>query len=105
MAMNNDTCVKSYIAPQAYKIVSTNSHELSGWTILSRLLHSRAVWFLFQDVLTKTPKTLLEYDHLDHFISMLKFPPLLALKLFVKVMLLRISLSKVINAEDIIITT
>ena len=30
------------MAPQAYKIVSTHAHEISGWTILSRLLHSRA---------------------------------------------------------------
>ena len=29
------------MAPQAYKIVSTHYHEISGWTILSRLLHSR----------------------------------------------------------------
>ena len=42
VAMTNDTCVKSSMAPQAYKIVSTHSHEISGWTILSRLLHSRA---------------------------------------------------------------
>ena len=30
------------MAPQAYKVVSTNSHEISGRTILSRLIHSRA---------------------------------------------------------------
>ena len=40
--MTNDTCVKSSMAPQAYKVVSTHAHEISGWTILSRLLHSRA---------------------------------------------------------------
>ena len=28
--------------PQAYKVVSTHTHEISGWTILSRLLHSHA---------------------------------------------------------------
>ena len=28
------------MAPQAYKVVSTHAHEISGWTILSRLLHS-----------------------------------------------------------------
>ena len=27
------------MAPQAYKVVSTHAHEISGWTILSRLLH------------------------------------------------------------------
>ena len=30
------------MAPQAYKFFSTHAHEISGWTILSRLLHSRA---------------------------------------------------------------
>ena len=30
------------MAPQAYKVVSTHAHEISGWTILSRLIHSRA---------------------------------------------------------------
>ena len=39
--MKNDTCVKSSMEPQAYKVVSTNAHEISGWNILSRLLHSR----------------------------------------------------------------
>ena len=30
------------MAPQAYKVVSTHAHEILGWTILSRLLHSCA---------------------------------------------------------------
>ena len=30
------------MAPQSYKVVSTHDHEISGWTILSILLHSRA---------------------------------------------------------------
>ena len=30
------------MAPQYYKVVSTHDHENSGWTILYRLLHSRA---------------------------------------------------------------
>ena len=30
------------MAPQACKIVSTPAHEISGWTILSRLIHSHA---------------------------------------------------------------
>ena len=42
VAMTNDTCIKSPMAPQAYKIVSTHAHEISGWTVLSRLLHSCA---------------------------------------------------------------
>ena len=40
VAMNNDTCIKSSMAPQAYKVVGTHDYEISGWTILSRLLHS-----------------------------------------------------------------
>ena len=30
------------MAPQAYKVVNTHAHEISGWEILSRLLHVRA---------------------------------------------------------------
>ena len=30
------------MAPQAYKVVRTHAHEISGWTIISILLHSRA---------------------------------------------------------------
>ena len=30
------------MAHQAYKVVSTHAHEISGWKILSRLLHSRS---------------------------------------------------------------
>ena len=40
--MTNDTCVKSSMAPQAYKVVSTHPCDISGCTILSRLLHSHA---------------------------------------------------------------
>ena len=43
--MTNDTCVKSSIAPQAYKVVSTHAHEKSVWTILSRIIHSLAPHF------------------------------------------------------------
>ena len=39
--MTNNTCVKSSMATQAYKVISTHAHEISVWTILSRLLHSR----------------------------------------------------------------
>ena len=28
--------------PQSYKVVSTYAHDISGWTILSRLIHSRS---------------------------------------------------------------
>ena len=29
--------------PQSYKVFSTHDHEISGFTILSRLIHSRAL--------------------------------------------------------------
>ena len=39
VAMTNDTCVKSSMAPQAYKIVSTHAHEI----ILNIAIHSSKV--------------------------------------------------------------
>ena len=36
----NDTCVKYFMELQACKVVKTHAHEISGWTILSRLLHA-----------------------------------------------------------------
>ena len=41
VAMTKDTCVKSSMAPQAYKVVRTYAHEISGWKILSRILYLR----------------------------------------------------------------
>ena len=41
-AMTNDTSLKSSIAPQSCKVASTHANEISGWKILSRILHSRA---------------------------------------------------------------
>ena len=40
--MTNDTCVKSSMTYQAYKVVITRAHEISGWEILSILIHSCA---------------------------------------------------------------
>ena len=40
--MTNDTCVKSSMAPQSYKVVRTHAHEISGCNTLSRLIHSLA---------------------------------------------------------------
>ena len=42
MEITNNTCVKDYMSSQAYKVLSTHTHEISVWTIISRLLHSRA---------------------------------------------------------------
>ena len=42
VSMANYTCVKSSMARQAYKVVSTYAHDISGWTIISILIHSRA---------------------------------------------------------------
>ena len=41
VATTNGTCVKYSMAPQAYKVISTHEHEISGWEILTRALHSR----------------------------------------------------------------
>ena len=40
--MTHDACVKSSMETQAYKVVINHAHEISVWTILSRLLHSRS---------------------------------------------------------------
>ena len=40
MSMTNDTCLKSSMTPQAYKVVSTHANKISGWKILSRLIHN-----------------------------------------------------------------
>ena len=40
MTMTNDNCVKFSMSPQAYKFVITHSHEISGWIIISILIHS-----------------------------------------------------------------
>ena len=42
MATTNETSVKYSLAPQAYKFVRTHFHEIPVWTILSRIIHSRA---------------------------------------------------------------
>ena len=42
MSITNDTLEKSSMATQSYKVVSTHAHEISGRTIISRLLHSCA---------------------------------------------------------------
>ena len=31
--LNNDTCVNIYMALQAYKVVNTHAHEISGLTV------------------------------------------------------------------------
>ena len=40
--MTNDTYVKYSMAPKAYKVVNTYAHEISGWKIISRIIHSSA---------------------------------------------------------------
>ena len=42
VVLTNDTCVKYSMAPQAYKFVNTHAHEISGCTILSRIIHACA---------------------------------------------------------------
>ena len=38
--LTNDKCVKSSMAPQAYKVVNTNAHKISGWKIIYILIHA-----------------------------------------------------------------
>ena len=40
--MDIETCVKSSMAPKDSKIFSTHAHEILGWSIISKLIHSRA---------------------------------------------------------------
>ena len=41
--MTHDTCIKFSMATQAYKVIRTHAHEISGWKkILSIILHSHA---------------------------------------------------------------
>ena len=42
MALTNGKCVKYTMKTNAYKIVNNYAHEISGWNILSKLLHVRA---------------------------------------------------------------
>ena len=39
MALTNDTNVKYSMAPHSYKAVNNHAHEISGWKIISRLIH------------------------------------------------------------------
>ena len=43
MALTDDTGVKYSMVPKDYKVVNTHAHEISVWTIISILLHSRAL--------------------------------------------------------------
>ena len=40
LSMTNDICVNYSIAPQAYNVLNTHDHQISGCKILSRLIHS-----------------------------------------------------------------
>ena len=40
VTLTNDTCIKYSMVHQAYKVVNTHAHEISGWKILSILLHA-----------------------------------------------------------------
>ena len=42
VALYNDTCVKSFMETQAYKVVNTHANEISGWKILSIIIHAHA---------------------------------------------------------------
>ena len=68
--MTNDTYVKYYMATQAYKVVSTHAHEISGCIIISRIIYSRAphIGGMNGDVQSDPPRSFkngeqLEYSH------------------------------------------
>ena len=42
MELTNNTGVKSSMSPQAYKVVTTHAHEISGWKILYSFVHAHA---------------------------------------------------------------
>ena len=41
VVITNEICVKSSMAPQAYKVVITHVHKISGCTVITRLINSR----------------------------------------------------------------
>ena len=65
--MTNDTCVKSSMAHQDYKFFSTHAHEISGWTILSILLHSRAPHLGRMDGDVKSDLATLDFKNVEQF--------------------------------------
>ena len=42
MSFPNDACVKYSMELQAYMVVNTHAHEISGWTIFFIILHACA---------------------------------------------------------------
>ena len=67
---SNDTCVKHSMAHQAYRVVNTHDHEISGWTILSKLLHTRAPYFGDINVYVQSDLANLSFknrEHLEYF--------------------------------------
>ena len=58
------------MSPQAYKTVSTHTHEISGWKIISRLLHQRAPNIVGMNVDVQSDLATLEFknrENLEHF--------------------------------------
>ena len=51
------------MAPQAYKVVSTYSHEILGWTILSRIIHSCAPHLVVMNGDIKSDLATLEFNN------------------------------------------
>ena len=74
VTMTNDTCLKSSMALQAYKVVRTHAHETSGWTILSRLLDSRSPNIGWMNGDVESDISTLEFNNrkqLEHFHSII----------------------------------
>ena len=41
LALTNYTCVKYSMSTQAWKVFTTHAHEISGYKIISRIIHAR----------------------------------------------------------------
>ena len=70
--MTNDTSVKPSMAPQAYKVVSTHAYEISGWTILSIILHSHVTNIVGMNVDVQSDLATLDFNNgeqLEYFNS------------------------------------
>ena len=70
--MNNDTCVKYYMAPQAYKVVNTHANEISVWKILSIIIHLRTPHIGGMNGVDQSDLSTLEFkngEQLDNFHS------------------------------------
>ena len=46
VALTNNNCINYSMVPEEYKVVNNHAHKISVWKILSRLIHSRALYLV-----------------------------------------------------------